>query len=630
MTRRDIIVVGALLIFVLVMTASVWARPGWAFFNHGDLYAYHWPLRHHTAAALIEGRLPFWNPFVMLGVPHAANPQAALFYPASMLGFLLPAVTALVWDQILHLLWAALGAFLLARSVRLSRAGAAALALAYALSPFLIYRVTAGIPTLVAALSWVPWAWLAWLGPLAVERGRAAYLPYGAVGGSVLLAAIFALQFFSGHPQFLLINAVGMGIWSLSKGSWRAACLLLAGAGGALALAAVQWLPTLELLRGSNRSGWPEQFRAAYSLRPTDLLMWLLPDALGTPLNGGWDDAVSVFYESGGVWLGFVILALAAGGLLRGRARLGPVLLLVLGVVLALGANGPIAPLLNAPGFSYLRTPSRWSFLSLWGLWLLAGAGMRALSSSSKTVRVLSLIPLVVLAELWIWDSGFLKSANASMFTKASPAVAARLAGRALRILTDPELANPNKAIVYRMRNANGYDAFYPASAARWAATAEGQPAADSSWVLVSRWKSDAAAHAGVSARLSPEGIEEREGAWPLASFLDAKGGRVTPDPTIKIDRPERWRVTGSIPRGAIAVALAETRWPGWRAALDGRAVPLAPWGPAFQSVALAPGVATIDLRFDFSPSRWFWWAALSATAWALWFTAIMRRAETS
>ena len=31
-------------------------------------------------------------------------------------------------------------------------------------------------------------------------------------------------------------------------------------------------------------------------------------------------------------------------------------------MLLALGANGPLAPLLSAPGFSYLRTPSRWSF----------------------------------------------------------------------------------------------------------------------------------------------------------------------------------------------------------------------------------------------------------------------------
>ncbi|MDD5302216.1 MAG: hypothetical protein PHS14_03830 [Elusimicrobia bacterium] len=614
MTRRDLVVVGALGAAVLALTAPVWAHSGRAFFNHGDLYAYHWPLRHHTAAALIEGRLPFWNPYVMLGVPHAANPQAALFYPASILGFLLPVVTALVWDQILHLLWAALGAFLLARSARLPRAGAAALAISYALSPFLIYRVTAGIPTLLAALSWAPWAWLAWLG-----------------GGAPLLAAVFALQFFSGHPQFLVINAVAMGLWaSVRPARFALWTRLAAGAGGALALAAVQWLPTLELLRGSSRSDWPAQFRAAYSLRLQDLLLWLSPGAFGTPLNGGWDDAVSVFYESGGVWLGCAILALAAGGLLHRRARLGPVLLIVMGAVLALGANGPLSPLLSAPGFSYLRTPSRWSFLALWGLWLLAGAGARALSSSPRTARALTIVPLVVLAELVAWDWGFLKPASAGAFTKASPAVAERLAGRASRMLTAPELANPNKATVYRMRNANGYDAFYPASAALWAAEAEGRAAADPSWVLVSRWKSDAAARAGVSARLSREGIEERSGAWPLASFLDAKGGRLTPDPLLEIDRPERWRITGPIPKGAVAISLAETRWPGWRAALDGRAAPLSSWGPAFQSVALAPDAAAVDLRFEFTPSRWFWWAALSAAAWALWFAALARRAEPS
>jgi hypothetical protein len=617
MTRRDLIVVGALAAAVLALTARVWMRSGGAFFNHGDLYAYHWPLRHHTAAALISGRLPFWNPYVMLGVPHAANPQAALFYPGTILGFLLPVVTSLVWDQIAHLLWAGLGAFLLARSARLPRAGAAALAAAYALSPFLIYRVTAGIPTLVAALSWAPWAWLAWL---------SASVP--------LLSAVFALQFFSGHPQFLVINAVGMGLWSLSYGVWKGHFLalrlgrtLLLGAMGAMALAAVQWVPTLELLRGSSRADWPEQFRAAYSLRFQDLLLWLSPGAFGTPLGGGWDDAISVFYESGGVWLGVIALSLAVVGLARGRARSGPVLLALLGAALALGANGPLAPLLNAPGFSYLRTPSRWSFLSLWGLWLLAGAGVHALSRRPKAAAELSLLPLLVFAELAIWDAAFLKSADARVFTKPSPAVAARLAGLPSRMITDPDLANPNKAIVYRMRNGNGYDAFYPASAALWAAEAEGRPAADPSWVLVSRWKSEAAARAGVSAFLSTRGIEESSGAWPLAAFIDGKGERLKPDPKLEIVRPERWRVTGRVPERAAAVALSETRWPGWRARINGVEAPLIPWGPAFQSVAAAPGEA-LDLRFEFAPTRWFWWAALSAAAWAVWFIALAKRLE--
>ncbi len=611
MTRRDLVVVGALAAAVLALTASVWARPGQAFFNHGDLYAYHWPLRHHSAASLIEGRLPFWNPYIMLGLPHAANPQTALFYPASILGFLLPAVTALVWDQILHLLWAGLGAYLLARASRLPRAGAAVLAAAYALSPFLIYRVTAGIPTLLASISWIPWAWLAWL-----------------YGSGPLLAAIFALQFFSGHPQFLVVNAAGMGLWAASRGGrvelWKRLAL---GAAGALALAAAQWLPTLELLRGSNRSDWPETFRAAYSLRPRDLMMWLSPGSWGTPLNGRWEDPVSVFYESGGVWLGCAALALAAGGLLRGRARFGGVLLVAAGALLALGANGPLGPLLNAPGFSYLRTPSRWSFLALWGLWLLAGAGARALSSSRKAAAALAVLPLIAAAELMFWDASFLRAADARGFVKVTPAIAEALAGRPFRVLTDPEIANPNKAVVYRMRNANGYEAFYPMTTALWAAEAEGQPAPDPSWVLVSRWKSDAATRAGVSARVSRAGVERRADAWPLAVFLDAKGRRVTPDPALTIERPERWRVAGGAPKGAVALGLAETRWPGWRAELGGRSAPLLPWDAAFQAVALRDAGA-VDLSFEFTPTRWWWWAALSAAAWALWFAALARRAE--
>lgn len=607
MTRKDCLAVAALAAAVLALTAPVWGRPGRAFFNHGDLYAYHWPLRHLTAAALAEGRLPFWNPYMTLGVPHAANPQIALFYPAGVLGYFLPSVTALVWDQILHLLWAGLGAFILARSARLPRAGALSLAAAYALSPFLVYRITAGIPTLVAALSWAPWAWLAWL-----------------EGSVILLAAVFALQFFSGHPQFLVVNAVGMGAWAALRPERLALWKKLAlGASGAMLLAAAQWLPTLELLRGSNRSDWPARFTAAYSMRPADLFLWLSPGAFGTPLNGVWEQPVSVFYESGGVWLGVIALSLAFIGAVRGRARAGAALLIALGTLLALGANGPLAALLRAPGLSYLRTPSRWSFLALWGLWLLAGSGLRALATSPRRVAALAVLPLLVFAELAGWDARFLRPVKANLYTAANPAVAIRLGGRDARVLTDPALANPNKSVVYRVRNANGYDAFYPATAAVWAAEADGKPAADPSWVFASRWKSEAATRAGVRARLSPTGIEERDDAWPLAVFLDEKGGRVRPDPVLSIERPERWRVAGPAPKGATQVGLAETRWPGWRATVDGLPAALAPWGAAFMKLPLTAPV--LDLRLDFAPTLWYWWVALSASAWAAWLAFALR-----
>jgi hypothetical protein len=258
----------------------------------------------------------------------------------------------------------------------------------------------------------------------------------------------------------------------------------------------------------------------------------------------------------------------------------------------------------------------------------LAGSGARALGGSFKVRAAIAVLPLIVLAELVFWNGAFFKSRDARRYTKANAEVAARLAGRVARMITDPALANPNKAIVYRMRNANGYDAFYPGTAAAWAAEAEGAPAADPSWVLVSRWMSPAAARAGVSARLSTNGINERADAWPLAVFLDDGGERVRPDPTLAIERPERWRAVGHIPKSAVSILLSETRWPGWRAHLDGRAVPLVPWGAAFQSATLTPGSARLDLLFEFVPTRWFLWATLSVVMWGAWLGALMRRAE--
>ena len=136
MSRNDLLVLGFWCALVLALLSPVWASPGAAFFNHGDLYTYHVPLRSLTASALQAGRLPFWNSYILLGVPHAANPQAALFYPAALLEAFFPVVTALVWDQVLHLLWAGAGMFLLARAQRLDRSGAAILASATAVVGF--------------------------------------------------------------------------------------------------------------------------------------------------------------------------------------------------------------------------------------------------------------------------------------------------------------------------------------------------------------------------------------------------------------------------------------------------------------------------------------------------------------
>lgn len=609
MSRRDCLVLGVWCAAVLALLAPVWARPGAAFLNHGDLYAYHVPLRHFSAEALQQGRLPFWNPYILLGLPHAANPQSVLFYPISLLGFFWPAVPALVWDQVFHLLWAGAGLFLLARSQGLSRGGAAVLASAYALSPFLVYRVTAGIPTLLAALAWAPWLWLSWLS-----------------GPPGLLAAAWALQFFSGHAQFLVVNAAGMGLWALARGP-RGALLgrLMREGGLAFLLAALQWVLTAQFLALSVRASWSGAASPAYALPPRALLAFLWPGLWGAPTAGTWDGVVSVFYETCGGWIGPAALAFTVWGAARGKNRAAPLALAAAGVLLALGPAGPLGPLLGLPGLSFLRAPARWLFLSVWGALLLAGAGLAAWRGPRGVLAAAALLGFAVPA---LWDAPFLRPQDPAPFLAPRPGIAESLSGRPSRVLTNPELANPNKTMLYHARNVNGYEAFYLSGVPAWAAAAQGGPAADASRVYVSRWPSAALARAGVAARLSESGLE-RAPAWPLAAFVDASGRRLAPDPDVELPRPERWRVSGLVPAGAAALELSQPAYPGWRARVGGAPAVVEPRG-LFLALPLGRGAqgARLDLALDFLPTGWPWLVLASAAAWAVWLAAFLRRAE--
>ena len=155
--KKDLFLFGSFSGLILAVSAPAWFKPWAALANFGDLYAYHYPLRHVVVSALQSGRLPFWNPYIFSGLPLAANPQSVLFYPVALLGAVLPLSVALTWDCVFHLLWAGLGMALLARRQGITPLGSWLLAGLYALSPFLIYRVTEGIPTLLASLSWAPW-----------------------------------------------------------------------------------------------------------------------------------------------------------------------------------------------------------------------------------------------------------------------------------------------------------------------------------------------------------------------------------------------------------------------------------------------------------------------------------------
>ena len=596
MSSKDIRAFGILALLACALLGPALFSPALAVAGFGDLFAYHYPLRHLTAGSLQAGHLPFWNPYIFCGGPLAANSQAVLFYPFGALSRILPLTSALSWDFFLHLVWAGLGVMLLARREGLRAAGALFLACLYCFSPFLLYRLTEGIPTLLASLAWAPWCWLAFLSSW---RG--------------LLAGAWALQFLSGHPQFLLANAAGMAVWSLCRPQRGRLLARFALEGlGALALAAAQWPGTWEFVSLSVRRGWPEAFLSAYSVSPRELLTWLWPGALGTPLDGTWRDSPSVFFESAGVFIGWAGLLAAAAGLWRGRAWRAA-LLIGLGVFLALGWNNPLYRWASAGPVGLLRTPSRYLFLSLWGLLLAAGAGVRLFEGRLKPAFKLFLVAAAA-AQLLFWARPFVGTESAAPYLGRHDALARAAGGRPLRVLTDPALASADKTMMYRAMNVNGYDAFYLGGFPAFAAASEGRPAADASRGYLERPDTPQMRSAGVAYKLAADGtLLAVAGAQPLVSFATS----------VELPRPERLRAAGIAPRGADRIAVSVPAYPGWRAWLDGSPAVLEPQG-FFQAVRLPPAAAggAFDLRLDFRPPHWLAGVLVSLLAWAAWLAA--------
>ncbi|MGB3059135.1 MAG: hypothetical protein WBE17_05295, partial [Anaerolineae bacterium] len=96
----DALALAGLGVFVLALFARL------AFTNRvlatGDVYTYFTPYRDFAAAALREGKLPLWNPYLFLGVPFLANSQAAVFYPLHWPLAWLSTPRAIVWTIVLH------------------------------------------------------------------------------------------------------------------------------------------------------------------------------------------------------------------------------------------------------------------------------------------------------------------------------------------------------------------------------------------------------------------------------------------------------------------------------------------------------------------------------------------------
>ncbi len=416
----------------------------------GDILYYFYPYRDYAAAALRAGRLPLWNPYIFLGAPFLANPQAAVLYPLHWPLSWLPVTAQIAWSAALHTWIVGLGGYALLRGWGQSAWVGLAAGLLLAGSGF--FGGLIGHINQMNGAAWLPWAllvlvWADAAAPLGAGWSRRA----AAAGWFALLTALMLL---AGHTQTAYINLAGLGLWcvwplipALRSRAWTAAgsrvarrlAVYAVGVGVGALTAAPQLLPTLELSsRGLRQGGLSYAEASSFSLKPLQLLWSLLP-------SYGLADLSAVFATSGYTefvaYVGLIGMALAAWVTLRGAWRHGPaggtgLLLAVTGLFLAAGRWNPVYYLLYmaVPGFDLFRAPARWMMLYTLGMAILAGVGLDGLRRRGTAWAWLPpLLCALIAGEL------LLAAASLPHTQPTAPQAVTDLRSAPAHLLTDPD-----------------------------------------------------------------------------------------------------------------------------------------------------------------------------------------------
>jgi hypothetical protein len=372
--------------------------------------------------SVAAGSWPAWDPWIGFGQPLLANPNTQVYYPPTWLNLLMRPWTYYTAYSVAHLAWAGLGMHVLARALGVTRSGAVVASVVWMASGPLVSLVS--MWNHFAGASWMPWVVAAAIG--LVDRPDARR--------TVLLGAAVAAQFLAGSPDMsaytglavtvVVLAAVAQGRGELRRAG-RIAGLATVAAALAVALTAAQWMPTLDLVRGSARSDLAGESRTYWSVHPLGAMEMLLPGLWRTiPLSPAGRAALSESREGflASLYLGLPALGLVLAAFAGPRRRWALMAALGAGsVLIALGRHAPfyeavvaVFPVLRLSRFPVKALPlaaMAWAFLAGagWDVWrdgdahprrpwpLVAGTLAAAVFGGLLAVRFLpSLVPSMV------------------------------------------------------------------------------------------------------------------------------------------------------------------------------------------------------------------------------------------
>lgn len=379
----------------------------------------YFPLRWLVYTTLRGGAAPWWNQYVIGGMPLAAQPDAqALYVPGWLWWFVMPPAAAFNLTLMLHYGLAGMFTFLLLRQMKLHAAAAACGGLSFMWCGFLAgHRVHAAMVETAVWLPGVLWALAGWL-----ETRRRGWL--------LLIAGVSALQLLGGYMQIVLMTwgMAGLLLWVWLIAAWRewravlvAALALVAGA----LLASFHVLNVMELAQQCTRATLSYEQFSGGAFPPRELWRALFPFLNGAQWHVSKYTGVPYYrgvenYAELAFYAGAAITIAASAAWWHGRARR----LVVFGGIAAFVAlvlmAGPQTPvwrvLYHVPLLNKFRMPARYLLMLQMALAMLGAAGLDVVFDQTaqrwRRAGVLAWMGVVLGLVAWLVYAGRVPNAN--------------------------------------------------------------------------------------------------------------------------------------------------------------------------------------------------------------------------
>lgn len=348
-------------------------------FASRDLYNFFTPRRFFAAETIRNGSIPLWNPYLASGVPFLANHQSSLFYPLSMLYYVLPFHMGFKCFIIIHYYLAGLFMFFLMRHWRYDCPSSITAGIVFMFGGYMI-SILDNLAFLTSAV-WLPLIVLFFDRSLRERRSRYSILTgiiigFQILGGDASCYILSTFLFMFAYLLYYLITEEGFSIRGQGKVLFFFPLAWVIGIG----VSAIQIVPFIEFLFHSTRmEGLTYEEITKWSYNPLELLQLLVPYLFGT--------TVPMSRWFGQLWLdtlyiGVFPLVLVLGALSCSRNRFTFFMLLIIffSLFMAFGKYNLFGDwFASLPGINRIHYPVKYLFLTGFSLAVLSGRGFSVL-----------------------------------------------------------------------------------------------------------------------------------------------------------------------------------------------------------------------------------------------------------